>query len=351
VSCWGSNDHGQLGARADEICEVPDLLHNVQPPLRTPCRGAPAAVDGLNDAVEIAIGGSTSCARTRSGSVRCWGQNSSGMVGDGTTTDRAAPVEVKGLSGVVAISLSWSHACARLDTGEVACWGENFFGQLGSPPKDPGADVVSREGYAAVKELVPVKVPGLDQVVEVAAGDRLSCARRKNGEVLCFGQFAPGILGNSTPTVVPGLAGVTALALGQARHCAVDAAGAARCWGQNGGLLLDGSQTAQKAPVAATGLPPIADLSWSANRACIAARAGEVLCWGNNGKNAREPPKPVALTTRAKNVALGANHACALGVDGSVWCWGDGFYGETGARKVGGLPTSAFWTPPRRVLP
>lgn len=350
VDCWGSNDRGQLGARADETCVVEDVLHNMMPARRTPCRGAPAAVEALNDAIQITAGGSTTCALRSSGTVSCWGANDLGLLGDGTTTDRQTPSEVKGLAKVTQISMSATHACARFENGQVACWGENFFGELGTPPKDPGADVVSRQGYGAVKELAPVRVPGLDHVEEVGVGERLTCARRTSGEVSCFGQFAQGLLGNPTPTAVPALAGVSTLALGVGSHGALDSSGALRGWGSNGSTQLqDGTREARKEPVSAQGLPPLSRVAWSAVRGCGVAGSGDVFCWGQDGRGGIDPPRKVPLPMTASAIAQGANHACVVAADGSVWCWGDGFYGETGARNGKPLPTSAFWTPPRKA--
>jgi alpha-tubulin suppressor-like RCC1 family protein len=72
-----------------------------------------------------------SCATLVGGSARCWGDNSSGQLGDGTTDDAYEPVTVTGLSGAVAIDTGTSHGCAVLGNGNAACWGWNGVGQLG----------------------------------------------------------------------------------------------------------------------------------------------------------------------------------------------------------------------------
>jgi alpha-tubulin suppressor-like RCC1 family protein len=80
----------------------------------------------------IATGSYHSCARAANGTVRCWGDNSSGELGVGTTTPRTAPVQVSGLGGgIQAVAAKGLYSCALTAAGTVKCWGDNSRGQLG----------------------------------------------------------------------------------------------------------------------------------------------------------------------------------------------------------------------------
>jgi hypothetical protein len=109
VMCWGWNENGQLGDGTTEN------------------RLSPIAVSGVTDAVEVASSGlaSSTCAVLRDRSVRCWGWNTTGLLGDGTTERRLVPTPVVDLRDVRSISVGARHACALVQGGEVRCWGSN----------------------------------------------------------------------------------------------------------------------------------------------------------------------------------------------------------------------------------
>ena len=185
--------------------------------------GAPAATA----LPAIATGGSHTCALLAAGVVQCWGLNSSGQLGNNTlTTPQKTPTPVTGLSGVTAIAAGGNHACALLADGTVKCWGANASGQLGN-------------NTLTTPQKTPTAVTGLAGVTAITAGASHTCALLGGGTVKCWGLNSSGHLGNNSlvnskvPVAVSSLAGVTAITAGNSHSCALLAAGTAKCWGAN----------------------------------------------------------------------------------------------------------------------
>jgi alpha-tubulin suppressor-like RCC1 family protein len=283
--------------------------------------------------VGVTAGYLHACAVLADGSVKCWGNNEHGQLGDGTTMTRTAPVAVAGLEPVSSVSGGLAHTCAVLRTGGVKCWGSNMFGDLGD---DTTTD-----------RLTPVLVHGLTDAIAVSAGWTHTCALRSNHTVMCWGNNGFGELGDgsgfpmrTTPVAVSDLDGVLAVVAGMAFTCAVTSTGSAECWGENGvGELGDGTTSNRPTPVNVVGLAgPIAVAACS-TYGCALDEMGRYQCWGtsDSGQLGDGVHAKVALTAESPsslegNVAIyaGPNHACVIESDRSVGCWGDNTYGQIG---------------------
>lgn len=225
VVCWGKNSEGQLG---DGTCC--DFTSHSE---------TPAPVVGLTDAVEIAAGSEHTCARRASGAVVCWGLNFSGELGDGASGGIGlSPVTVDGLNDAVELAAATGgiHTCARRASGTVVCWGDNTAGQLG-------------DGTSRINRLVPVLVSELVDAVEVSAGVADTCARRVSGAVVCWGWNGQGEIGDGTfgtdrftPVAVTGLNDAVEVSVGGDHACARRRSGAVVGWGFNdSGQIGDGT--------------------------------------------------------------------------------------------------------------
>lgn len=369
VKCWGNNGSGQLGdsttthrttpvdvvtlnrnvarvtAGSSHTCALltsgvvkcwgnnsSGQLGNGASSIRTTLIDVVGLSSGVNT---IAVGRDTSCAVTTGGGAKCWGSNYSGQIGDGTTIDRPAPVDVINLGEVSKITPSGSHSCALSNTGGVFCWGANYYGELGNG--------------ATNAQLQPVATSGLGSgVIDIAVGDYHSCALLTSGGVMCWGYNYYGQLGDNTtinritPVAVFGLAsGVKAITAGGYHSCALLNSGAVYCWGANYyGQLGDGSTTNRSIPSASLGLGSgVSAVSAGGANTCVLLSNGAVYCWGANydgqlgdgTTNNRATPGLVSgLGSGMGSVAVHSAHACAVTTAGVGKCWGANDSGQLG---------------------
>jgi len=332
VSCWGYNGEGQLGDGTTTVRTTPNST---------------SSLGTGRTAVAISSGEWHACALLDDGSVSCWGKNNDGQLGDGTTIDRLTPTQTSNLGTgrtAVAISSGYAHTCAILDDGSVSCWGSNSYGELGDG--------------TTTDQNSPTQTSSLGTgrtAVAISSGAFHTCAIIDDGSVSCWGRNNDGQLGDGTttdqnsPTQTLSLGtGRTAVAIysGYKHTCAIIDDGSVSCWGRNNdGQLGDGTTTDRSTPTQTlslgTGRTAVA-ISSGKNHICAILDDGSVSCWGNNvvgqlgaGTNTERnrPTQTSSLGTGRTAVAISSgnrHHTCAILDDGSVSCWGHNYFGELG---------------------
>ena len=343
IKCWGKNDYGQLGDGTTTQRTTP--VNVLVSPGGTALTGVSAIVTGSDHA----------CALMATGGVKCWGVNYWGQLGDGTLNQRTSPVDVlvapggTPLGGAIALTSSADHTCALITGGSVKCWGRNMRGQLG--------DGTINNATTPVTVLVTPGGATLTGVSSVTAGGDHTCALMTEGGVKCWGYNFYGQLGDNTttqrnnPSNVIGLSsGVSSVSAGYNHTCAVLTGGGVKCWGNNAnGQLGDGTTSQRNTPVdvlttpsgaAITGISLVSAGGYST---CALTTAAGGKCWGGNASGnvgdgtILQRNTPVDVLVAPDGAPLGDlsqiiiyGHACALTTSGHIKCWGYNGYGQLG---------------------
>jgi alpha-tubulin suppressor-like RCC1 family protein len=259
IRCWGSGSYGQIGDGAEVA------------------RTVPTSTAGLTSrATQISLGSRHTCALRDDGAMSCWGRNLEGELGDGTEVGRPLPETVSTLPAVAEIALGYSFTCARLrGDGEVSCWGMNSSGALGDGTTNDHALP------AAVKLPAPA--------ISVAAGGEHACARLVDGRVMCWGGNESGQLGDGTmvqresPVEITSVEGFATIVLGLRHSCGLSADGTVACWGNNSsGQLGDGTTIARVSPTPVDRLADVVEIALGGFHTCARVKNGSVMCWGAN---------------------------------------------------------------------
>jgi len=297
---------------------------------------------------QVSTGSGSTCAVNFDGIAYCWGDNSLGGLGNGSTINSSIPVAID-TTGVLAgltiksVSVGDRFACSVASNDQSYCWGYNFAGQLGN------GDMID--------SLVPVRVVDdgvLDgmYIKSLAAGSSHVCAIASNDKVYCWGNlFGNGSTGKSSVPievfstgVLSGLA-VQSIVSGDNYSCVI-ASDQAYCWGVNSkGELGNGLTATSLKPVAIVNTGALSGLmikSISAggdstgigSHTCVIASNDKAYCWGYNNKGqlgnnsiaTSYVPSPVSdgalPNMTVKSIDNGGAYTCAIAFNGQAYCWG-----------------------------
>lgn len=193
----------------------------------TTASSTPVQVSGLSGALRLfASNGSVVYALMPNHTLKVWGEGSEGALGNGTRGNSSVPIDVPNVSYVSQVAADPGHTFARLDTGMVLAWGNGWNGALGTGSTDNTA--------------TPTQVAGINTAISVASAGRSSWALLSDGTVRAWGMGVFGGMGNGTTTesnpmsvTVSGLAGVVSLAAGRDAAYAIKADGSVWSWGSN----------------------------------------------------------------------------------------------------------------------
>ena len=329
VKCWGLGSRGVLGGPNGFVGNMPGQMGDALPEVDL----------GTNrTAVQVATGYYHTCAVLDNGDVKCWGLADDGRLGvadpsgngigevPGEMGDNLLPVNLGTNRTALQVDCGQMHTCALLENHQIKCWGKGLRGQLGSEDSASIGEFPSQMG----DNLKEVDLGTNRSAVQISCGYEHTCALLDNGQVKCWGQGHPGVLGNGrkAPNFVgndenemgDNLApvdlgeGVTALQVsaGSRHTCVVLSNHQLKCFGSNsfGNLGLEDTES----------------------RGDDAYEMGDNLTAVNVGENR----SVIAVRT-------GTSRTCVILDDGTLKCWGSNRDGRLGyGDKVdrGGLPGS-----------
>jgi alpha-tubulin suppressor-like RCC1 family protein len=302
--CWGRGASGQIGNATLGAAGNP-----------------PTNVAVQEDWRDISTGRLTTCAVNAEGDAFCWGLNQNGVLGDTLIplgARQTTPNRVVGGVKFASVVAGWIHTCGISTAGTVYCWGDNTTGQLGIGTTDADA------------HAMPVPVASTLQFRKIALSARSTCAVTVDDQLLCWGYNGTGQLGDGTTTTrdapttvalarkwkdvsvssgfVEGTAATAPAGLSQggaAHACAVDDAGAVYCWGWNAaGQLGDGSRADQLAPTPVNSTVHFSSVALGSAYSC-AMSGTAIYCWGSNAVGQLGAGSALADATQPVRVLTG----------------------------------------------
>lgn len=346
--CWGQGSLGKLGDGQSTV--------NQPRPVQVQTSTGPG---GWNDWLAISGGSDHTCGMRGDYSIWCWGLNSSGQIGDGTTITKSRPASTQAnIANTTTIASNGAHNCSIRENGTLWCWGNPISGQLG-------------DNQNTMLRARPIQVHsdtsdiGWRDWKSVAIGSAFTCGIRANGTLWCWGDSEFGALGDGQavtdkfrPNQVKnnfggaGWSDWVNVSSGGGHSCGVRQDGSAWCWGSGAlGKLGNGDTADQYLPVQvqdATG--PGYWTDWVTVKAgefysCGVRKNGTAWCWGGaqygrlgDNQNTVDQTRPVQVVDTAGtgtwndwvDIEVSGAHSCGIRANGRAYCWGRGSAGRLG---------------------
>jgi Regulator of chromosome condensation (RCC1) repeat len=283
----------------------------------------------LTGVVELAVGYSHACARKTDGTVWCWGDNDNGELGNGTTTSSNAPVKVTGITGATSLAAGFRSSCATTAPfNSVSCWGNDSSGQFGDGTTVDKLTPINT-GYRAARMSFGEAV--------LCVVDTGSLKGECSGDNT-YGELGIGSTTTVTGVIISDNSALSNIAGGYGHVCAVDTSGRLSCWGNNStGQLGLGNETNALTPTLVSSLTAVAEVSAPSAATCARTTSGAVYCWGDNfygelgdGTNTARLAPTTPILQNSKKIRSAGYNTCSLQADASVLCWGYNGFGELG---------------------
>ena len=299
-----------------------------------------ASVPAYSDT--LSAGENHTCILKSNGEAYCWGDNSVGQLGNGSTESSMTPVAVSGDLRLKSISVGWDHTCGVTDDNDAYCWGRGRYGRLGNG--------------SSANSMTPTAVSGGLSFESVNSGLAHTCGITTDGDAFCWGRNEGGILGNnsieSSPVPVPVSGGLTfgSINAGSATKCGITTNGDAYCWGASdfGSLLGQGEddragKIAQGLVAGEFNFEPDS-ISVGLDHVCAISTVDKAVCWGRgrygklgigsadnlgvieNLMTPREVKGNISFTL----ITTGIFQTCGIATDGKAYCWGRNGSGQLG---------------------